>query len=70
MKDGIKTATLTIGDTTLDLPIHSPTAGPDVIDIRRLYADGGVYTYDHVWPRRRRMDREIQSRVADRERGC
>ena len=46
MKDGIKTATLTIDDKTLELPIHSPTAGPDVIDIRRLYADGGVFTYD------------------------
>jgi len=46
MKDGIKTAILTIGDKTLELPIHSPTAGPDVLDIRRLYADGGVFTYD------------------------
>ena len=46
MKDGMKTATLTIGDKTLDLPVHTPTAGPDVIDIRRLYADGGVFTYD------------------------
>ncbi|MEM1235430.1 MAG: citrate synthase [Pseudomonadota bacterium] len=46
MKDGIKTATLTIDDKTLELPVHSPTAGPDVIDIRRLYADGGVFTYD------------------------
>ncbi|MEM6479391.1 MAG: citrate/2-methylcitrate synthase, partial [Pseudomonadota bacterium] len=46
MKDGMKTATLTIGDKVLDLPVHSPTAGPDVIDIRRLYADGGVFTYD------------------------
>ncbi|MEO0485099.1 MAG: citrate synthase [Pseudomonadota bacterium] len=46
MKDGIKTATLTIGDKVLELPIHSPSAGPDVIDIRRLYAEGGVFTYD------------------------
>ncbi|MEL6548614.1 MAG: citrate synthase [Pseudomonadota bacterium] len=46
MKDSIRTATLTIDDKVLDLPIHSPTAGPDVIDIRRLYAEGGVFTYD------------------------
>ncbi len=39
-------ARLRIGDRELELPIHSPTAGPDVIDIRRLYADGGVFTYD------------------------
>ncbi|MEP3034274.1 MAG: citrate synthase [Pseudoruegeria sp.] len=46
MSDNTKTATLHIGEKTLELPIHSPTAGPDVIDIRRLYADGGVFTYD------------------------
>ena len=39
-------ATLRFGDRELELPIHSPTAGPDVIDIRRLYADGGIFTYD------------------------
>ena len=40
------TATLRFNDRELELPIHSPTTGPDVIDIRRLYADGGVFTYD------------------------
>jgi len=46
MADTPKTATLTIGDTTIDLPIHSPTVGPDVLDIRKLYAQGKVFTYD------------------------
>ncbi|MGB0960626.1 MAG: citrate synthase [Halocynthiibacter sp.] len=46
MTDSTKTATLTIGDKVIELPIFSPTAGPDVIDIRRLYADAGVFTYD------------------------
>ena len=41
-----KTATLTFGDKTLELPIHSPTAGPDVIDISKLYGQGDVFTYD------------------------
>ena len=41
-----KSAKLTIGDTTLDLPIYTGTIGPDVVDIRRLYADGGVFTSD------------------------
>ncbi|MGB0904269.1 MAG: citrate/2-methylcitrate synthase, partial [Mangrovicoccus sp.] len=41
-----KTATLTIGDKTIDLPIMSPTEGPDVLDIRKLYAQGDVFTYD------------------------
>ncbi len=46
MADMTKTATLSFGDTSLELPVHSPTAGPDVIDIRKLYAQGGVFTYD------------------------
>jgi citrate synthase len=46
MADQNKTAQLTIGDATYDLPILSPTAGPDVIDIRKLYAQAGVFTYD------------------------
>jgi len=40
------TATLSFHGKRLELPIHSPTEGPDVIDVRRLYADGGVFTYD------------------------
>ncbi len=46
MTEQTATATLSFHDKTLELPIYSPTAGPDVIDIRRLYADGGVFTYD------------------------
>ena len=41
-----KTATLTIDGRTIDLPVLSPTAGPDVVDIRRLYAQADVFTYD------------------------
>lgn len=41
-----KSATLTIGDKVLNLPILKPTVGPDVIDIRKLYAEGDVFTYD------------------------
>jgi citrate synthase len=46
MTEEKRTATLTFDDTTLELPMYSPSAGPDVIDIRRLYADGKVFTYD------------------------
>ncbi len=46
MADKKKTATLTFDNKQLELPMYSPSAGPDVIDIRRLYADGGVFTYD------------------------
>ncbi|MES0824266.1 citrate synthase [Ruegeria sp. SCP11] len=46
MTDSNKTATLTVHGETYELPVHSPTAGPDVIDIRKLYGDAGVFTYD------------------------
>src|SRR6056297_2274512 len=46
MSDTSKNATLRIGDSSYELPIHSPSAGPDVIDIRKLYGQAGVFTYD------------------------
>jgi len=46
MADTTRHATLSIDGTQYELPIHSPTAGPDVIDIRKLYAQANVYTYD------------------------
>ncbi len=39
-------ATLKFDDQSLDLPMRSPSLGPDVIDIQKLYAQGGVFTYD------------------------
>ncbi|MEN8709032.1 MAG: citrate synthase [Paracoccaceae bacterium] len=46
MPDTTKSATLTIDGNSYELPIFSPTAGPDVVDIRKLYAQAGVFTYD------------------------
>ena len=46
MAEPTKTATLTFGDKVIVLPMQSPTLGPDVIDIRKLYAQGDVFTYD------------------------
>ena len=46
MTDAKKSATLTIGDDSYELPIFQPTAGPDVLDIRKLYGQAGVFTYD------------------------
>jgi citrate synthase len=40
------TATLSFSGKTLELPMLSPTVGPDVIDIRKLYAQGDVFTFD------------------------
>jgi len=39
-------AQLTINGKTYDLPVLGGSVGPDVIDIRTLYRDAGVFTYD------------------------
>ena len=41
-----KSATLNIGDKSINLPVRSGTIGPDVIDIGKLYAQTGDFTYD------------------------
>ena len=46
MADKNKSATLTFEGESFELPVLSPTAGPDVIDVRKLYAQAGVFTYD------------------------
>ncbi len=46
MADTTKTATLSFEGKSIELPILSPTVGPEVIDIRKLYALGDVFTYD------------------------
>jgi len=39
-------ASLKIGDKESGYPIRSGSIGPDVIDIRKLYAETGCFTYD------------------------
>ena len=39
-------AKLTVGNKTIDLPVARGTVGPDVVDVRKLYAEGNVFTYD------------------------
>jgi citrate synthase len=46
MNNKVNSATLTIGNKTYDLPIMSPTVGPDVVDIRKLYGEADVFTFD------------------------
>ena len=41
-----KAATLTIDNQSIELPIFSGTVGPDVIDIRKLYAQSDRFTFD------------------------
>jgi citrate synthase len=48
MADGAqtKTASLSIGGETVELPVLAGSTGPAVIDIRKLYAQTGMFTYD------------------------
>lgn len=46
VSDSNKSAKLTFGDKEIELPIFSPELGPDVVDIRKLYAQGDVFTFD------------------------
>ena len=47
-KNKQRTVTLTdnVSGKQVDFPLLSGSIGPDVIDIRRLYADTGYFTYD------------------------
>src|SRR5579885_1156498 len=39
-------ATLIIDNKSYDLPIIHGTTGPDVVDVRKLYGDADVFTFD------------------------
>jgi citrate synthase len=41
-----RTATLTFNGKTTEFPVYEGTIGPDVIDISKLYAQTGAFTYD------------------------
>ena len=41
-----QTAKLTIGDKSIDCKVVDGSVGPQVIDIRKLYAQTGMFTYD------------------------
>jgi citrate synthase len=40
------TASLSVGDKTVPLPVKDGTIGPSVVDIGKLYAQTGMFTYD------------------------
>ncbi len=41
-----KSATLSLGGPALDYPVIEGSVGPDVLDIRKLYARTGAFTFD------------------------
>ena len=40
------TAKLTVGGQDYDLPVIKGSTGPDVLDVRKLYGDADVFTFD------------------------
>src|SRR5215510_15855988 len=40
------TGSFSIGDTTVQLPVKAGTIGPSVVDIGKLYAQTGMFTFD------------------------
>ncbi|ATQ76033.1 citrate (Si)-synthase [Massilia violaceinigra] len=46
ISDTKATLSFSDGSTPIDMPIYKGTVGPDVIDIRKLYAQTGKFTYD------------------------
>ncbi|WBU52139.1 citrate synthase [Paracoccus sp. SCSIO 75233] len=41
-----KPAVLSVYGKEIELPVLTPTAGPECVDIRKLYGQGDVFTYD------------------------
>src|SRR5690349_24056008 len=46
ISDTKATLSFSDGSPSVDMPIYKGTIGPDVIDIRKLYAQTGKFTYD------------------------
>ena len=46
LADNKATLSFSNGSPTVELPIYQGTVGPDVIDIRKLYGQTGMFTYD------------------------
>jgi citrate synthase len=46
LADNKATLSFSNGSPSVDLPVYQGSVGPDVIDIRKLYAQTGMFTYD------------------------
>ena len=46
LADNKATMSFSNGSPSLELPVYSGSVGPDVIDIRKLYGQTGMFTYD------------------------
>src|ERR1700757_480662 len=41
-----KTGTITLGNKNYSFPVYDGTLGPEVLDVSKLYAEAGIFTYD------------------------
>jgi citrate synthase len=39
-------ATLIVGNKSIELPVLKGSVGPDVVDVRKMYGEAGVFTFD------------------------
>ena len=46
LSDNKATLSFSNGSPSVDMPVYSGSIGPDVIDIRKLYGQTGMFTYD------------------------
>ena len=46
MVDKVAPAVLNVGEKAYELPVLKGTLGPDVVDVRQLYGEADVFTYD------------------------
>ncbi|MGH8034402.1 MAG: citrate synthase, partial [Lysobacterales bacterium] len=46
LADNKATLSFSNGSPSVDLPVYQGNVGPDVVDIRKLYAQTGMFTYD------------------------
>ncbi|MEO8390222.1 citrate synthase [Polaromonas sp.] len=46
LADNKATLSFSNGNPSIDLPVYQGNVGPDVVDIRKLYAQTGMFTYD------------------------
>ncbi|WP_444455230.1 hypothetical protein ACTTAI_07980 [Rhodobacter capsulatus] len=70
MAETKRTATLTLDGKTYDLPVLSPSVGPDVLDIRKLYAQADVFTFDPGFTSTAACDRRSPISTATRVSFC
>ena len=46
LADNKATLSFSNGSPSVEMPVYSGSIGPDVVDIRKLYAQTGMFTYD------------------------